>query len=275
MRFNSQFILGAVLVSGLTACIGDGTDEELGSAEQDVSSTALTGMYSCSTGSSIAVADCKIPLNAWNDFSTSCFLAGVQGNLNGYGVKAEVAPDGEKWALYLNPGYGVGRTIRASSICTTPYGYHGGGTWSTGQAATYLGNTPGMQCFLQRFNGSNAFGVNTDNVQVYETSAGNWYLGGHQASGESVTASAACFVPTGGSLWTWGYAWNNGTNTLNLTQNDPNANGIACGLDKIEGAFTSLTDKIQIWYDSSLTQWKVTLASPSGGHKAVDARCYN
>jgi hypothetical protein len=278
MRFNSQIVLSAMLFTGLTACIGDGTegtDDDLGTAEQDVTSTQLTGLHSCSTGSAVAVPDCKIPLNAWNDFNTSCVLAGLGGDVNGYYTKAVVAPEGDHWYLYLNPGYGAGRTIKASAICTTPYGHASGGDWSAGSAAKYLGNTPGMQCFLQRLSGSLAFGANTDNVQVYQTVNGNWYLGGHQASGASLSATAACFVPTGGALWGWSYAWNNGTNTLNLTQNDPQANGVACGLNKIEGAFTSQTDKIQIWYDSQLTQWKTTLASPSGGHKAMEARCYN
>lgn len=295
MHFKStHFVFTAFVVSGLTACIGDGTDEDLGSAEQDVTSTGLTGMYSCSTTGSQQQASCDINLNVRMDSQHVCVLAGVQGQLHGNTIGGGVASVGSgsyykdangNWVhdyhLHLDPGWGLNRTIRASAICTTPYGpaltqqgYYTGGSWKSGQPATFIGNVPGLQCFLSGISNYDGFGNNTDNVSVYQV-GNDWYIGGHQASGTTLTASATCFVPTGGSLWGWSYGWNNGTNTLNLTQNDPNANGIACGLDKIEGAFTTTTDRIQMWYDASLTQWKVTLASLSGGHKAVDARCYN
>lgn len=288
MRFKTPVICSALVLSGLTACIGDGADEDLGSAEQDVTSTGLTGMYSCSTTGSDQQQTCDYNLNVPMDSQHVCVLAGVQGMIHGNSIGGGVAavvsgPYYQKngvWVhdyhLKLDPGWGTNRLIKASAICTTPYGpaQTTGGSWKTGQAATFIGNKPGLQCFLSGIYNYDGFGNNTDNVSVYEV-GNDWYIGGHQGSGTTLSASATCFVPTGGSLWGWSYAWNNGTSALNLTQNDPNGNGVACGLNKVEGAFTNTTDRIQIWYDAALTQWKVTLASLSGGHKAVDSRCYN
>lgn len=287
MRIHSILQLAVFTVPCLaTACIDetDATeaDPESSSVEQDVSSTSLTQLFSCSTTGSDQQSFCNFNL-APDDGQHVCVLAGIQGNWFGSnlgggvaGIQTVTNVDGtRRFVLHMESGWGLNRTIKASAICTTPYAREPltGGTWKAGQSATFLGNKPGLQCFLSFLSNFTGFSHSTDSVSVFQNpDTGSWFIGGSQVPGTTLSASATCFVPTGGALWGYSYTWNNGTNTLPLAPNDPQGNGVACGLNTVAGAFTTSGDKIALSYASALNQWNVTL---SGAHHHVEARCYN
>lgn len=257
-----------------TGCIDDVTDDDLSSSEQEVGGTLLTSLKTCNNGSwSTRTCDFELTDAAGH----MCFIAGIKGSLNGdfpnLGGEVSFVSDAGKLWLRIIPPTGINRSLSASAICIAPATAVGSGTWQTGEAAKNLGNVPGQQCFLTKIQNFGKFTSSADQVSAFQTNGtGPWRLGGGPAnpsgSTASVRVSAACIVPTGGSLWGWGWAWN-GNNTFPLAQNH---GGVACALSKIQGTFTSASDQISLGYDPQLVQWNVRLAGTSHG---VGATCFD
>lgn len=267
---NRTSIIMAITLSNLVGCLDDElADEQLSSAEQEVDSTQLTGLLTCNNGSQ-QVRTCDFFLRK-DDGQGACFLAGIKGRLQGnqatFSSTVRIESVGGNLVLRITPGVGVNQSLSASAVCVTTHKAISFAQWNTGQPAASLGNVPGMQCFLTNVETSTGFTHSSNHVSVFQLTTGEWVLGGSQSG--SVRAFARCIVPTGGSVWGYGYAWNNGTTTLPLAQN---SGGVACALNTIQGAFTTATDRVSIGYQSSVLQWNMTL---SGASHAGGARCFD
>lgn len=254
--------LASILIACLTlaGCLDD--EEGLTSTEQEVESTGLTGLLTCTNKNG-----CDFPLGK-DDGTRACFLAGIKGSLQGQqqhfiSTGVSVLSRFGNFILRIVPG--PSGTLSGSAVCVTNHHWMSFGQWNGG-AATHLGNTPGQQCFLTSIESLDGFRHSSDQVSVIQLTDGSWRLVGTTGG---VRAFANCIVPTGGSLWGYGWSWNNGTVTLPLAQNP---GGVACALSKVQGSFTTAGDRISIGYNPQLVEWNMTL---SGTSHTGGARCFD
>jgi hypothetical protein len=249
----------ALAAAGCTIDSDTGDDSDTASTSQTQQAVSSFGIWSWGCSSS-----CGLDLGPAS--GQTCFLAGVNGNLQPAGSYSEVlveqAPDinGQmRWGIQIVTN---GLPLEGTAVCI-PGNPVSSGRWSTGMAEVNLGSTSGgSRCFLSGIQNVSGFTSDSDFVQVHTVASGfplrstHWSLGGSIASGGSTTASAVC-VDTSGAAADFGIVVGDGGSILNAVMQT--GSGWACGLKKLGGHFTVNDYNNGLWisYSNSPVEWEV------------------
>jgi hypothetical protein len=223
-----------------------------GEVRQAVSAIGFYDYY-CSSGT------CNFDIGSTT--GRTCFLAGVWGTLAG-GAASIYPIIGGTYRLHLN--HLPFQRIGARAICISGTTNRTTASWRGGQTATQIRGTVTSQrrCFINGVSNesgdTNGFDTGSDYTQVWKDSAGKWYLGGSMSGLADPYVSAVCVdVPTDRGLW--GIVANPG-GTVNFNTAYNASGGVACGLNKLGGKFTtpSFSDGVDVGYNSGTRYWDIT-----------------
>ncbi len=243
-------------------------DEAVETAEQGVSSTSMT-THTC------LASQCTWDIG-WLANST-CFLAGLTGNVAGVGLQpdvpigANIVAVGAQWQLQISADGGA--QIAATTVCISNTANRSHATWSTASALQKRPIGPasvGRMCFLSGVMNDNpqAFSTFASNVKVY-AEGGTYWVEGTFPVGSHVEADVTCVDGLTGAG-----AWSLGNGTIFAFADDlalnPRAGGVACALTGIGGELDLAGQGVAIGYDAATRYWNWSVDPMTGG----DARCF-
>jgi hypothetical protein len=230
-----------------------------GEVRQAVSAIGFYNYY-CSSGT------CNFDIGSTT--GRTCFLGGIFGSL--IGGAASIYPiTGGTYRLHL--AHAPFQKIGARAICISGTTNLTRASWRGGQTATPINGTvtSKRRCFLDGISNesgdTNGFDTSSDYAKVWKDSAGKWYLGGSLSGLADSYVSATCVdIPTDRGLW--GIVANPGGSVGFDTAYNANG-GVACGLNKIGGKFTtaSYSDGLDVNYNSGTRYWDISAVNDKQG----------
>jgi hypothetical protein len=222
----------------------------LGSTQQAVSWSGST--HSCTGGT--CYVDFGVTTNR------TCFLGGIYGSLNDASASILRYADGR---FKLRLGSPAGQRIAATAICVSGNTNTAEGFWTGGNAATPITGTvtATRRCFLTQIDNNvvvRGFDTTSDYARVWKDSAGKWYVGGSLSGGAGTRASAVC-IDVPGDHGTWGIVSNPGAGNTVAFDLAEDIGGVACGLTKLGGNFTtnSTSDGLGVDYNAGTRFWNI------------------
>lgn len=200
----------------------------------------------------------------------TCFLAGVEGNLQNPGgapsgvqvLRANVANSSAlHWGLQITPN---SHPVAGQAVCI-PGNMVSSGQWHSGQASVNLGPTAdGRRCYLTGIRNTNGMTSASHAVEV-RVSGASWILTGNLPASTDVTANAVCVV-TAQRFNDFAIVAGEGSSFLDQTIQT--GDNLACGLRKLGGHFTSNSFSSGAWieYDNAGPSWSLNVVD---GKQAV------
>lgn len=253
----------AMILCAAGGCALEGDDDaEVGTADQAVSSFGIWS-WGCS-GSSPCALDLGVAAGQ------TCFLAGVQGNLQHPGgapsgvqvLRSNVANSSQlHWGLQITPN---SHPLAGWAVCI-PGDMVSSGQWHNGQAAVNLGPTAdGRRCFLTGIRNTNGMTAANHSIEA-RISGASWILTGTLPAGADVTANAVCVVTAQRFN---DFAIVAGEDSTFLNQTIQTGSGLACGLRKLGGHFVENSFSTGAWIDfnNSGPSWNLNVVD---GKQAV------
>lgn len=231
-----------------------------GEVHQAVSAIGFYEYY-CSSGT------CNFDIGSTT--GRTCFLGGIWGSLAGGGSASIYPIVGGTYRLHLH--HGTAQKIGARAICISGTTNLTRASWRGGDAATQIHGTvtSKRRCFLDGISNESGdytgFDTSSDYAKVWKDSAGKWYVGGSLSGLADSFVTATCVdIPTDRGLW--GIVANPGGSVgFNTAYNA--SGGVACGLNKIGGKFTtaSYSDGLDVNYNSGTRYWDISAVNDKQG----------